>query len=43
MAAALATRTKEEQLSEGVKPIEINGRTDVQYSNACLSLWQVYK
>jgi len=50
MAAPLATCTKEEQRSvicflqsEGVKPIEIHQRMEVQYSDACLSLQQVYE
>jgi len=50
MAAPLATCTKGEQLSviyflrsEGVKPIEIHGRMEVQYGDACLSLQQVYE
>jgi len=29
--------------SERVKPIEIHGRTEVQYGDACLSLQQVYE
>jgi len=48
MAAPLATCTKEEQRSvmsflstEGVKPIEIHRRMEVQYGDACLSLQQV--
>jgi len=42
MAAPLATCTKEEQRSvillrsEGVKPIEIHGRMEVQYGDASL-------
>jgi len=50
MAAPLATCTKAEQRSvirflssEGVKPIEINRRMEVQYGDACLSLQQVYE
>ena len=50
MATALATCTKEEQLSvirfllsEGAKPIEIHRRMEVQYGDACLSLQQVYE
>jgi hypothetical protein len=43
MATSLATCTKEEQRSEGVKTIEINGRMKFQHGDACLSLWQVYK
>ena len=50
MAAPHATCTKEEQRlssvflsSEGVKPIEIHRRMNVQYGDACLSLQQVYK
>jgi histone-lysine N-methyltransferase SETMAR len=52
MAAPLATCTKEEQHSvirfsflgsEGVKPIEIHQRMEVQYGDACLSLQQVYE
>jgi len=50
MAAPLATCTKEEQRSvirflrrEGVKPIEIHRRMEVQYGDACLSLQQVYE
>jgi hypothetical protein len=43
MAAPLATCTKQEQCSEGVKSIKINQRMKVQYGDACLSLWQVYK
>jgi hypothetical protein len=43
MAAPLATCTKEEQRSEGVKPIEIHRRMKVQYGDACLSLQQVYE
>jgi len=42
--------TKEEERSvihslsnEGVKPIEIHRRMNVQYGDACLSLQQVYK
>ena len=49
MAAPLATCIKEEQRSvirflstEGVKPIEIDRRTNV-YGDACLSLQQVYE
>ena len=41
--APLATCTKEEQRSEGVKPIEIHRRKKVQYGDACLSLQQVYE
>jgi len=41
MAASLATCSKEEQLSEGVKPVEIHRRMKVQYGDACLSLQQV--
>jgi len=50
MAAPVATCTKEEQRSvirflrsEGVKPIEIHRRTEVQYGDACLSLQQEYE
>ena len=50
MAAPLATCTNEEQSSvirflssEGVKPIEIHRRKEVQYGDACLSLQQVYE
>jgi hypothetical protein len=43
MAAPLAICTKEEQRSEGVKPIEINRQMNVLYGDACLSLWQVYR
>jgi hypothetical protein len=43
MAAPLATRNKEEQRSEGVKPVEIHRRMKVQYGDACLSLQQVYE
>ena len=50
MAAPLATCCKEEQRSvirflssEGLKPIEIHQRTNVQYGDACLSLQQVYE
>ena len=50
MAAPLATYVKEEQRlssvflsSEGVKPIEIHRRMNVQYGDACLSLQQVYE
>jgi len=52
MAAPLATCTKEEQRStssfrflrsEGVKPIEIHRRMEVQYGDACLSLQQLYE
>ena len=50
MAAPLATCTKEEKRSvirflssEGLKPIEIHRRMNVQYGNACLSLQQVYE
>jgi hypothetical protein len=42
-AAPLATRTEEEQRSEGVKHIEIHPRMKVQYGDGCLSLQQVYK
>ena len=47
--APLATCTKEEQrsvirfFSEGVKPVEIHRRMNVQYCDACLSLQQVYE
>ena len=48
MAAPLATCTKETQSSvirflrsEGVKPIEIRRRMEVQCGDACLSLQQV--
>jgi hypothetical protein len=41
-AAPLATCTKEEQSSEGVKPIEIHQRMKVQCGDACLSLQQGY-
>jgi hypothetical protein len=43
MAAPLATCTKEEQHSEGVKPIEIHRRKKVQYGDARLSLQQMYE
>jgi len=43
MAAPLATCTKEEQRSVGVKHIEIHRRMKVQYGDACLSLQQVYQ
>ena len=50
MAAPLPTCTKEEQRSvirflrsEGVKPIEIHRRMEVQYGDACLSLQQMYE
>ena len=50
MAAPLATCTKKEQRlssaflsSEGVKPIEIHRRMNVQYGDVCLSLQQVYE
>jgi len=50
MAAPLATCIKEEQRSvirffsiEGVNPIEIHRRMNVQYDVACLSLQQVYE
>ena len=50
MAAPLATCTKEEQRSvicflrsEGMKPIEIHRRMEVQYGVACLSLQPVYE
>ena len=43
MAAPLATCTKEEQRSEGVKPNEIHRRMKVQYDDACLSLQRVYE
>jgi len=50
LAVPLAICTKEEQLSvirflssERVKPIEIHRRMGVQYSNAYLSLQQVYE
>jgi len=50
MVAPLAACTKEEQRSvmrflrsEGVKPIEIHQRMEVQYGDACLSLQQVYE
>jgi len=50
MAAPLATCTVEEQRpvvrflrGEGVKPIEIHRRMEVQYGDACLSLQQVYE
>jgi hypothetical protein len=42
-AAPLEACTEEEQHSEGVKPIEIHRRMKVQYSDACLSLQQVYE
>jgi hypothetical protein len=42
-AAPLATCTEEEQRSEGVQPIEINRRMNVQYGDSCLSLLQVNK
>ena len=41
MAAPLATCTKEEQRSVGVKRVEIHRRMNVQYDYACLSLQQV--
>ena len=41
--APLATCTKQEQRSEGVNPIEIHRRMEVQYGDACLSLQQVYE
>ena len=50
MTAPLANCTKEEQRSvirflrsEGVKAIEIHGRMEVQYGDACLSLQQIYE
>jgi len=50
MASPIATCPKEEQRtvihflgSEGVKPIEIHRRMNVQYGDACLSLQQVYE
>ena len=50
MAAPLEKCTKKEQFSvtcflnsEGVKPIEIHRRMEVQYGDACLSLQQVYE
>jgi len=50
MVAPLPTCTKEQQhyvicflWSEGVKPIEIHRRMEVQYGDACLSLQQVYE
>jgi len=50
MVAPLATCTIEEQRSvinflrsEGVEPIEIHRRMEVQYGDACLSLQQVYE
>ena len=50
LADPLATCTKEEQSSvihflrsEGVKPIEIHQRMEVQFGDACLSLQQMYK
>jgi len=43
MVAPLATCTKQEQRSEGVNPIEIHRRMEVQYGDACLSLQQVYE
>ena len=50
MVAPLATCTKEEQhsvihflRSEGVNPIKIHRRMEVQYGGACLSLQQVYE
>jgi len=50
MVAPLATYSKEEQSSvirilrsEGVKPIEIHRRMEVQYGDVCLSLHQVYE
>ena len=50
MAAQLETCTKEEQRSvilflnsEGLKPIEIHRRMNVQHGDACLSLQQVYE
>jgi hypothetical protein len=36
MADPLATRTEEEQRSEGVKPIEIHRQMKVQLGDACL-------
>jgi hypothetical protein len=43
MAAPFATFTIRFLNSEGVKPIEINRRTKVQYGDARLSLQQVYE
>jgi hypothetical protein len=43
MAILLATCNKVEQRGEGVKPIDINRQMNVQYCDACLSLWLVYK
>ena len=50
MAGPLSTCTKEEQLSvtcflssEGVKPIKIHRRMDVQHGDECLSLQKVYE
>jgi hypothetical protein len=50
MVAPLATCTKEGQCSvirflrgEGVRPIEIHRRMEVQYGDVCLSLQQVYE
>jgi transposase len=50
MAAPLKAYTKKEQrsvirilVSDGVKPIEIHRRMELQYGNACLSLQQVYE
>ena len=48
MAAPLATCIKQRSVirflsSEGVKPIEIQRRMEVQYGDACLSLEQVYE
>jgi hypothetical protein len=48
MVAPLATRINEEQRvihflsNEGVKPIQIHGRMNVQYGDARPSLQQVY-
>jgi len=50
MVAPVAICTKEEQRSvirflssEGVKPIEIHRRMEVQYGDGCLSLQLVYE
>jgi hypothetical protein len=50
MAGPRATFAKKEQRSvisflssEGVKPIEVNRRVKVQYSDSCLSLQEVYE
>jgi hypothetical protein len=43
MAVPLATCSKEEQRSEGVKPFEIHRRMKVQYGAEYLPLQQVYE